>query len=1720
MDFTAIPENTPTPIPLRRSANLLPQGTGFIKDSNRLRKFLNTTLDQWIQVPQISNDSGYIGQKNGLYYLPADDFYLQEPTSDRNNYQLEATTTSVDADSNINYVQFYQDLVDYLDFNGGITNNHNRLFSQEFYSWAPPINVDMLINFSNYYWILIGPEVITVTDSTNVVLDIIGQTNYTTTSGLVLQSGMKIILTDDANFEYNNIPFIVEGVGKSIVLIDDSAYSGFGLYDVLPFDTATYDSAAVQQIPDYVTIERGDQDKNPWSTGNRWFHKDLIGSIDLTDSLIIQASRPIIEFEKNIELMNYGRYARTDVNYLSSVVGVLDIAGQTSYRLDGNTLYDGDRILFTNDPDPLKNNRIYKVFGIDAYGVIGLSLETDGLDSTGAPVTGEKVRILSGDTYGSDEFYFSGTSWVICQAKTSSSQQPSFVLYDSNSVRLDNISSYPGSTFAGNGIFSYTIDNTQPIDPFLGIPIDFTTFGAINFDNDLQVDRYSYELNFATTEIDGYYYFRQFTNTDPTQDIFRNEWNKSEIESRQFVEDDFVIEQIVADDGTISFNRTYTLSITPDANTSSQTNYIVYLNGQALVDGTDYDISGNTLNLSLSLTLADNDVLESTTYASEITEQTINGFFQIPKNLEANPNNLEVTTLSYSDIYGQFISIIQNQAGIQGSPYGLNDYNSTPRDLSKGDFILQHTAPMPQLMLLSDQNNNLDILTSVRYCNREYSRIKKKFINKINDFLTKGYDSTVPTTTWVSDALNQINVGKTSSFPFYNSGMTGSNNFIPSTPAALGITPVYQPTLLLDTTRLNPTNIIIGHDGSIINAYNNVLDSVILEFETQIYNSIQTTYSNIEVKREFEYLNYIPGYSRDTEYSRTEWLTLSQPAFERWVVDNQVDYITNSIYDQTNPFTWNYSKSHGPNGELLPGNWRGIYQYIYDTQRPHTNPWEMLGYSQQPTWWVSQYGSAPWTGANITMWTDLENGTIAQGPRAGTYSYLARPGLTSIIPVDDSGNLLDPIQAGIVQDVPGVNDADADWLFGDIGPGEYTWRCDTNYSFSLSEALYLAKPAKFSSLCWDSNKFERVNGQLVDSATLERREVANLTVQNEILADGSTSQNFGISQFTSSYLTSLGIDITSNFGDTLRELNVQLGYRVAGFTKNNTLRLVNDSFGIVPQENVHQTLYKSNSISQPIYSGVVVEWSGSGYRVSGYDTVGQRFVTLPGVPTGQRTDYTFENITVSRMIRPGNSTQEVLYGTELHSRQAVFDFFTNYQFYLLSQGWIFDQLEPISGQYKDFILSAQEFIAWSSNNLQPGDAIVLSPLADQAKITVAEGMVDNIQMFVNGVYSVLDQKGFGITADKFDISRLDNEFTVTMNATASQGIYALRLSIIQYEHIIIIDNVTDFNDLVYEPLLGLRQPRFRAFIQRTIPWTGKPEANGFVIRDNDLLDNFETSVDNIENLFSLNNIESDSITEQVAKHQIGYQDRPYLDNLLLSKTSQFEFYRGFIREVGTLNSFQKILRNNFVTQTADFDILEEWAFSLGEYGNTTKKSDFQIQIEQSDFRTNPQEIDFVTSSTPSPDDNNIEITPSDPRWIQMRHSNSTINQFALRNFVNNEKVDLPNAGYIQVNEADFSVVTIDQLANLYTTEQLAGTTLADGNLIWNIIAPNQQWNVFRLCSTDLVSAVTAGENVGDPVQITLQSDQDLVAGDIIYIIGSTPFQLLCLHCEKENKIYF
>ena len=141
-----------------RSVDFLPEI--FQTDANK--QFLAATLDQLIQEPQFKKTQGFIGRTVGPGVNP-NDRYVIEPNKTRADYQLEPGVVSLKPDTDqVRDVITYPGMNDAVGLQGGNAGRPDRLYSSEYYSWDPFVDFDAFVNFSQYFWIPNGPDVVDV----------------------------------------------------------------------------------------------------------------------------------------------------------------------------------------------------------------------------------------------------------------------------------------------------------------------------------------------------------------------------------------------------------------------------------------------------------------------------------------------------------------------------------------------------------------------------------------------------------------------------------------------------------------------------------------------------------------------------------------------------------------------------------------------------------------------------------------------------------------------------------------------------------------------------------------------------------------------------------------------------------------------------------------------------------------------------------------------------------------------------------------------------------------------------------------------------------------------------------------------------------------------------------------------------------------------------------------------------------------------------------------------------------------------------------------------------------------------------------------------------------------------------------------------------------------------------------------------------------------------
>lgn len=954
------------------------------------------------------------------------------------------------------------------------------------------------------------------------------------------------------------------------------------------------------------------------------------------------------------------------------------------------------------------------------------------------------------------------------------------------------------------------------------------------------------------------------------------------------------------------------------------------------------------------------------------------------------------------------------------------------------------------------------------------------------------------------------------------------NSFIPPTPSSLGMYQVYPPRTESDNTYFTGTkNFIVGHDGSRILMYGDYRDQCLLELEKRIYNAIPDKFISADYIPEINQYDYVPGKFRDNDYSLYEFNRVLEPVYQRWSIENKVDTFTHRDYDESSPFTWNYNKEPDNDGKEVPGGWRGIFLYYYDTHRPHTHPWEMLGFTIKPSWWEATYG--PVIKSNTSLWNDLENGIIRHGNRENFLdnSYLTnnpfrRTGLSNYIPVDESGNLLDPVKAGIFGDpttlvvdgnysTPYGPDRDNPWTFGDWGPAEFSIRLNSVWPFIINKLAFLTRPAEWATKNWDTLNIARAltdKKQIIFNDTKKRNQIATLRYHQVKLLETSPNVEyvFGYQQWIYNLLVNNGIDYDKGFATNMKTAEVNLAYKVGGFVSNDSISIQADTYSttrdsdsiFLPTEDKTIKIYNGASEGIRSYSGVIIEITPTGYAVYGYDPYNPVFRIIPSITTGPKKDVVIEDYSVKEYTTHYDVVAEVEYGFEFSSIQEVFDFLISYQRYLTAVGFVFDEFDADIGESLDFRHAGKEFIFWARITAWDyGAFIAVSPAANKIKLNVSTlGRISSLTEIINGTYSVLNKNGLAIPISNLHINRGPENFTIT--SLDGTGIFGFKVNTFKSEHIILLNNTTGFNDLVYDPVLRLRQDRLKLNLTKTADWTGEVEAKGYIVRDNTIIPNFDTTANDYRKFFNDRDAIVSKAQRDSARHLIGYQHRDYLTNITGNDDTSYEFYKGFIRQKGSKESIKRLLRNTNVTSDSEFTFYEEFALKVGDFGATRITTDNEIQIKANDVKVqNPLiEFTFEAESVDTIIDDVIQINHiNDTRWLRKPKTELTT-VWPIGALGYKELDALPDAGPVHGDDTTYKAYDNTILAGLNTIS-MAPAEPAQNSIAHVAQSPNNEFAVYKLIDSGLRPEIIT--SVPDS---TLFSEVNVTGQEIPTIVGS------------------
>jgi hypothetical protein len=1008
----------------------------------------------------------------------------------------------------------------------------------------------------------------------------------------------------------------------------------------------------------------------------------------------------------------------------------------------------------------------------------------------------------------------------------------------------------------------------------------------------------------------------------------------------------------------------------------------------------------------------------------------------------------------------------------------------------------------------------------------------------VTSLLIRGEDYTVSTDTPRIFVSTPLQTGDVITLREYNNT---AGNFVPNTPTKLGLYPKYVPQIFVDTNYVQSTVVIQGHDGSITVAFNDIRDEILLEFEKRIYSNLKTDDNPIPLT----VADVVPGFFRTTDYTQVEINDILNESFLTWVGWNKLDY-TSQNYNPADPFTYNYSLAGNKiNNQPLLGAWRGIYRYFYDTASPNTTPWQMLGFSEQPAWWEDRYGPAPYTSDNLVLWDDLELGLVADPVAPYVLPQYARPGLTKVIPVGSEGQLLAPIDSVVgPYDPTGFRKS---WLPGDGGPVQYAWWTSSSYPFAVMRLLALTRPAEFFSLFADRDLYrfdQELNQYLFDG----RYRLTTADLPNQPIA--STLQVYGNGVSKASYINwivdfnqQLGRNSTTDLTRDLSNVSVRLCYRMASFTDKQYLKIFversspdsTNSSLLLPDESYDLFVYKNQPFSRIVYSSLIVERTADGYSVWGYNNATPYFNVFASSSNGRLQTISGGGAEVRVPAQYTNNIVQIPYGYTFTNTTVVVDFILSYGKYLESQGLIFDDRE--NGYTLNWAQMATEFLYFSQQGWATGTCINLNPAATTLRAARAEAVVDTI-ISTSPENLLLDQNRQTLPTRDLIINREGDAFSVT--SPGNQTIAFLNLQFTNYEDIVILNNVSIFNDLVYDPVTGARQNRVRIVGATTTDWNGTLDAQGFILNQDNvkewranrkyakgeiviyknnywsaqtivqpkaefnyddwvksdytriqqgLLPNLANKADQLANSYNTQvaNLERDN--DLLSYGLIGFRPRQYMTDLNLDDVSQVNLYQQFLPTKGTIRAAEIFTLADLGKEAGEYNIYENWGVLVSTYGANAIRAFVELRLNEAFLTSDPSTVQVIQPEQSSLANQTILL---EDVWRESYKLTST--DIFTTTYTTNLDTALPSAGYVNINDIDITVFSLDDPSSISANIDTVGI----GTTIWAAKSNSYDWNVYR-CTGVPGQLRQVVDNLNGTSIAQFNQAHNLSVGDLIII---------------------
>lgn len=469
-----------------------------------------------------------------------------------------------------------------------------------------------------------------------------------------------------------------------------------------------------------------------------------------------------------------------------------------------------------------------------------------------------------------------------------------------------------------------------------------------------------------------------------------------------------------------------------------------------------------------------------------------------------------------------------------------------------------------------------------------------------------------------------------------------------------------------------------------------------------------------------------------------------------------------------------------------------------------------------------------------------------------------------------------------------------------------------------------------------------------------------------------------------------------------------------------------------------------------VASAIEIEKTDSGYIVDGYSKHKQMFKYLQ--PTGRNAnDYKVVELSSTTTVKKFNSFSDkisyVEFGHKFARIQDVYDFIRGYYQYLTVSGFVFDT----DGDSK-----ALEFAQWaiaadvdqyytvsigSSLSFDSEFGVVqkfgeLPGSYNSILVKDSEGKIVDIEysdlcITRKGTQVLLNPRVRQIDVQGESIVQVVQEGTETFKSTETQWqeyqdqetvsvsgktgeIVSAAVSVIYFDHYLVLDNKTKFNEIIFDDVLGSRHNRIKISGEKTKNWNGSTMAPGYIVSGNTIIQNFDSLIDNASDFYNLDVSKFNKDIQEVENMTLGNVSREWVNTLGLDSNTVNKFFQGVIKRKGTRDNIERIGRSNFVNGgNSNIDVNEEWMFRHSYYGDTIRNYATEIKITNDDIIDNSLVLNL--------NDNDIEFVNNEKTPVFSTVDIATFNS-SFENFY--------TGGSVMIGESDYTVTDVDDLLSI------------------------------------------------------------------------------------------